>query len=192
VNLSLLALLLLGILTPICRAQSPSPLSVTDADGKVWTLNAPGRVTVIIGNSPASAQAARDCGKALDEFQGRPDFRALVVVDLRGSLAHFAQGYTRYRMRHDLNAEAVRITPWYRRNHNLSDPRRDIGAVADFDGSVCDPLGWPRDVPGLRVVIFDKTGNVTARFEPANDLRAVRDAVFRLLNGKSSPSIPGP
>ena len=158
-------------------ARGQSLIKAVDADDRTWVLNQPGRVMVVIGNNIKTADEARACGKAMDRFQGRKNFRCLVVVDLRGSLAHWSKGYTQRRMQRDLDKEAERIKSFYHQKDNMTDPREEIGAVADFDGKVCKRLGWEPKQKLLRVIIFGKDGKIAKRFDPANDFAAIQREV---------------
>ena len=158
-------------------AQGQHLIKAVDADEKTWVLNQPGRVMVVIGNNIKTADEARACGKALDKFQGVKNFRCLVVVDLRGSMANWSKGYTQRRMQRDLDKEAERIRKFYKNKNNHTDPRDEIGAVADFDGRVCKRLNWEPKQKELRVVIFGKNGKIAKRFDPANDFESIQNAV---------------
>jgi len=157
-------------------------LKFTDADGKSWTLNQPGRVTVVISSSDRTASRTRAAGRTLYPFQGREDFRAVVVICLQKSLARHLQGFTLDRIRSDLDAEAKRIAPYYKQKSNPANPREHIGAIADFDGTVAKALGWDDDHSHLRVLIFDKQGKIAAHFDPADELDAIRCKVAELLS----------
>lgn len=164
----------------LSRKKTKMPV-LRDADGKEWKLDEPGRVTVVILNTDRTARQARDMAKALDEFQGRTDFRALVIVNLHESLGRHVRPVTLFRIRHDLDAEARRIEPLYRKNSNPNDPRKDIGAVPDFDGSITRALGFNTPHTNLRVMVFGKDGVLAARWDPADDREAVRKKVRTLL-----------
>ncbi|MBX7157133.1 MAG: hypothetical protein K1X66_01925 [Verrucomicrobiae bacterium] len=164
--------------------QAKGLIKAVDADGRTWVLNQPGRVMVVIGNNARTADEARKCGKTLDCFQGRKDFRCLVLVDLRGSMANWSKGYTIRRMQRDLDQEAERVRPFYLKNTNQGDPRDEIGAVADFRGEVCEELGWPPNQRELRVIIFGKDGKIAKRFEPVTTYKAVREETEELLKEK--------
>ncbi len=155
-----------------------------DADGKEWQLNYPGRVTAVILNTERTARHAREMGKALYPFQGRDDFRALVIVNLDESLGKHARPITILRIRQDLDAEARRIAPYYKKNGNSGNPRDEIGAVADFDGRITRSLGFSSPHTHLRVLIFDKNGKIAARFDPANSPNDVYKKVQHLLGIK--------
>lgn len=154
---------------------------VVDADEVERRLDEPGRVTAVIYTNSALQRWTREAGAALDEFQGRRDFRLVVVADLRGTMADWAPGYTVRRMRRDLDAEARRVTPFYLKNGNRSDPRPDMSAVADFDGEASVRLGWEKPANLRRVLIFGKDRRVVYRAEDQGDLRAWRDAVAEAL-----------
>ena len=175
-------------------SSTPQPLQFTDADGKTWTLNQTSRVTVVISSSDSTASQTRAVGRTLYPFQGREDFRAVVVICLQKSLARHVRGFTLERIRADLDAEAKRIAPYYKEKSNPANPREHIGAIADFDGAVARALGWSEDVDSskVRVVIFDHTGQMAARFDPANDLDAIRCKVAELLKVPcpDDPTVP--
>lgn len=133
-------------------------IKATDADGVQRTLNPKGQVTVIIYSNPAVQDRTRQTGKELDLFHGREDFRSIVVVDLRGTMADWAPGYTVRRMVKDLDQEAIRLTPVYRKKGNSKNPRPDLSAVADFTGEICLKLGWEKPKNQLRIIVFNKQG----------------------------------
>ena len=141
-------------------AAVPEAIGTEDADGRKQHLNAPGRISVVIASNQTLQERTRLAGSACDRFQGLPGFRAYVLVDLRGSMAHWAKGYTVRRMRKDLDAEAVRIAPWVRKNGSAEDPRTLVSAIPDFDGVVCRALGWEETGKNLRVVVFGRDGRV--------------------------------
>jgi hypothetical protein len=161
--------------------DASSPVKITDVDGRERILNGKGKVHVIIYSNEDVQDYTRAAGKSLDQFQGLAEFRTIVVVDLRGSLANLAQGYTQRRMIHDLDAEAQRIVPFYRHNGNQGDPRADVSAVADFKGDIALKLGWKETAETLRVIVFDQDGRETARWENLQDYALLQKAVGKLL-----------
>jgi hypothetical protein len=158
-------------------------IQATHVDGKEFTLNQAGRVTVVLYSCPAVQDRTREAGKAVYEFQGRDDFRVAVVVDLRGSLAPLAKGYTARRMKADLDEEAKRVKPFYLKNGNTSDPRPNFAAFADFDGALSKRLGWKEPQNQMRVVIFDRNGNEAGRWADlgAGEYGELAETVRRLL-----------
>jgi hypothetical protein len=173
-------------LSAVASVSGAELIKVVDADGRERVLNGSGQIHVIIYSNEDVQERTRAAGRALDEFQGMREFRSVVVVDLRGSLANLAKGYTQRRMTRDLDAEALRVTPFYRRNGNPGDPRRDVSAVADFTGGLSVRLGWKKTGETLRVLVFDQHGGEAARWEDLRDYEKLRLAVKKLLlkNGK--------
>lgn len=166
--------LLVLTLSPLAAAP---PITAKDADGVERTLNQVGQVTVIVSSNPSVQERTRQAGKAMDAFQGRTDFRSIVLVDLRGTMADWAKGYTLRRMMKDLDQEALRITPAYRKNGNSGNPRLAVSAVADFDGTVGLRLGWLKPKNQLRVIIFDRNGK---RFREWEDLKNLSELTSAL------------
>lgn len=156
-------------------------LQVEDADGKKVELNASGRVTVVIGSNENVAQATREAGQAGDTFQGRADYRCVVVVDLRDSLGNLAPPIVRMKMRSDLDEEGERLIPFYRKNGNFGDPRKDLSCVADFDGAIAQKLGWKKPVKTLRAVIFGKDGRPIRNWEDLKNFSELTATIARAL-----------
>jgi hypothetical protein len=156
-------------------------IEVVDADGVRRCLNQPGQVTVIIYSNPAVQERTRGAGKALDSFQGLAGFRSVVLVDLRGSLADWAAGYTVRRMQRDLDQEALRVTPAYRKRGNMKNPRGDLSAVADFKGETCVKLGWVKPRNDLRVLIFDVEGKRHREWTDLKKLEELTQAVSEMM-----------
>lgn len=137
-----------------------TPLEVTDCDGQIIVLNPMEKVVVILASSQALAEQTREFGRALYGWQGRNDFRVVVVVDLRKSLGTLFKSWTLGKMKADLDEEGERLLPWYRANHNFGQPRPDLCGVADFDGQVTEKLGWGKDDRQMKATIFGKSGDV--------------------------------
>lgn len=159
-------------------------VSVTDADGVVRRLDEPGRVTVVIYSNPALQEWTRKAGASLDRFQGIPEFRSVVVVDLRKSMADWAPGYTTRRMQRDLDKEAGRITPSYRSNGNNGNPRPDVSAVPDFKGEACKAVGWTEPANLKRVVVFGPEGKIVYRSDDETDFSGLKQATAKALGEK--------
>jgi hypothetical protein len=173
------AVLLVGVLA--AGGTGHAARIVTDADGVQRRLDTPGRVTAVIYSNPQIQEWTRQAGQALDEFQGRPDFRIVVIVDLRGTMADWAPGYTVRRMKRDLDAEARRVAPFYAKNGNSADPRPELSAVPDFKGEASVGVGWNKPGALRRVIVFGKDGAEVHREENQSDLAAWRAAVAEAL-----------
>lgn len=176
----LFLVLILGLSIGSQSRAEPS-IKVIDADGISRTLNQIDQITVIIYSNPAVQSRTRLAGKALDSFQGKAAFRSVVVVDLRGSMANWATGYTTRRMVKDLDQEALRITPFYRQNGNLNNPRNDVSAVADFKGNVCLALGWEKPANKLRIIIFNQKGKNIREWADLKEVSELTDYLKNLI-----------
>ncbi|MEO0452997.1 MAG: hypothetical protein AAFY98_02515 [Verrucomicrobiota bacterium] len=162
-------------------------IKAIDCDGIERTLNEQGLITVIIYSNAALQEWTRKAGTSVDPFHGNPLFRQMVVVDLRGTLASLAKGYTQRRMSRDLNTEAQRLIPYYREKGNPNDPREDLVAIADFDGELSKQLGWERASKEKRVLLFGRDGKVLKRWKSIEDLNELVTTVQAQLEASSSP-----
>lgn len=156
------------------------PITAVDADDKERRFNQPGYVSVVIYGTSGLQDWTRQAGEALDVFQGMEDFRGFVVVDLRGYFSLF-HGFIKSRMREDMDEEAERIEPFYRKNGNDGDPREGLSATPDFDGSVSRALGWEEKADARRVVIFDREGEEARRWDALEDLSELTRVVRQIL-----------
>jgi len=180
----LIALLLMGGTAGAWELPHPK-----DCDGKVVELDAADRITVVLASSQPLADTTREFGRALYGWQGRKEFRVIVVVDLRKSLGTLFKGWTMGKMRADLDEEAERLIPWYRANKNPHDPRPDLCAIADFDGYVTDSLEWGSDEKKMKVMIIGKEGGVIWQAIDISSPKAMQAEVKKLL-GDPVPTPP--
>jgi hypothetical protein len=148
-----------------------------DADNHNILLNRPGVITVIVGTNEDSQNAARDAGKAMYPFQGRPDFQLIVVVDLRDSIANWVPSVVTNRMRSSLDDEAIELKPFFLKNGNKGNPRTQSHVVPDFSGTVCPQLGWKDSSDELRVVIFGVDSREIQRLDKVTDMAVLQEAV---------------
>ena len=160
-----------------------------DCDGRVVDLNPAGQITVVMASSQPLADTTREFGRAVYGWQGRNEFRVIVVVDLRKSLGTLFKGWTVGKMKADLDEEAERLVPWYRANKNPGNPRGDLCGIADFDGHVTDSLEWGSDEKKMKVTIFGKTGDVIWSEMGATSPEAMKNEVKKLL-GDPVPTPP--
>jgi hypothetical protein len=157
------------------------PITATDADSHLITLNEIGKVSVIISSNQDIQKQTREAGHILDQFQGVPDFREMVVVDLRNSLGNVLPPLVRLEMRRNLDQEAKRIAPFFLANGSKENPRLHTIAVPDFNGKICDALGWTKPEPIVQVITFARSGEVAFRWAATDDKVALQGAVRGLL-----------
>ncbi|NBS05826.1 MAG: hypothetical protein EBS69_00180 [Verrucomicrobia bacterium] len=90
---------LLALLSLSACATAKELPHAKDCDGNVVDLHPAGRVTVVMASSQTLADTTREFGRALYGWQGRKEFRVIVVVDLRKSLGTLFKGWTVGKMR---------------------------------------------------------------------------------------------
>ena len=180
---ALIAFLLMG--TTVGAWELPHP---KDCDGRVVELNPADKITVVMASSQPLADTTREFGRALYGWQGRREFRVIVVVDLRKSLGTLFKGWTVGKMKADLDEEAERLIPWYRANQNPNNPRPDLCGIADFDGYVTNSLEWGSDEKKMKVMIIGKNGEIWSEMD-ATSPKVMQDEVRKLL-GDPVPTPP--
>jgi hypothetical protein len=185
--LCLLAAILSGAFALAAAGQAPSTPSpaappvhppvmplrkfrAVDADNRMVLLNRPGLVTLVLGTSEDSQDAARAAGKSVYPYQGRPDFQLIVVVDLRDSLATWAPSVVLAQMRSNLDSEAIELKPYFLKNGNKSNPRSTSYVIADFSGTICPQLGWTDGSDNLRGILFGVDGREIKRWDKIEDM----------------------
>jgi hypothetical protein len=200
--------LLLGLLLAVfpilpghgASAPSSRRIRAVDADNHNIVLNKPGAVTLVIGTSQDSQDAAREAGVTVYPFQGRQDFQLIVAVDLHDSLATWAPSIAISRMKSSLDGEAVELKPYFLKNGNRSNPRSSCHVVPDFKGTLFAQLGWPSKSSDLRAVIFGSDGREYKRFDKVDNMNvlfnAVRSAIadyvaLRRTRAAAAPPTPG-
>lgn len=161
---------------------SGKPMVAEDAFESPRALNPSDKVSVIVYSSPALQEKTREAGRILNRFLARTDFQMVVLVDLEGSLANWAKGYTRRRMQRDLKAKIDNLPAEVQNFHEGKYPRPDITVVPDFDGHACESLDWEKSSDKkLKVIVFDD-GKVARRWEDLQDYRLLEKTVEGLLN----------
>jgi hypothetical protein len=177
-------------------AAGPKRIHAVDADNHTIVLNRTGVVTVLIGTSEDSQQAARQAGVAMHSFQGRRDFQLIVAVDLRGSLANWAPGIALGRMRSSLDGEAKELKPFFLKNGNRSNPRASCHVVPDFNGKLFTQLGWPATSKNLRALVFGADGREYKRFDKVDNIdvlyNTVRAAILDYINLRKARQAAAP
>jgi hypothetical protein len=155
--------------TPTNSATPYRKFKVVDADNHSIVLNRPGVVTLVLGTSEDSQDAARAAGRAVCPLQGRPDFQLMVVVDLRNSLATWVPSVVLEQMRSNLDREAIELKPFYLKNGNKSNPRTSSHVIADFSGTICPQLGWNESSENLRGILYGVDGREIMRWDKIDD-----------------------
>ena len=165
-------------------APAPAPLRkfrALDADNHNVLINKPGIITLLLGTSEDSQDAARAAGIAVYPLQGRPDFQLIVVVDLRHSIAAWVPSVVLGQMRANLDREAIALKPYFLKNGNKSNPRSTSYVIADFSGTICPQLGWTESSDDLRAIIFGADGRELERLEKVDDMARLQADVYAAI-----------
>ena len=174
--------------TPPAPAKLPPvhKFKAVDADNHTVLINRPGLITLLLGTSEDSQDAARAAGTAMYPLRGRPDFQLIVVVDLRGSIATWAPSIVLSQMRSNLDKEAIALKPYFLKNGNKSNPRASSYVIADFSGTICPQLGWTDGADDLRGILFGVDGREIQRWDKIDDMTKlqtdVRAAIQALMD----------
>jgi hypothetical protein len=155
---------------PVIPATHAKKFRAMDADNHVILINHPGMVTVVLGTSEDSQDAARAAGKVMYPLQGRADFQLIVVVDLRGSIATWVPSVVTSQMRSSLDSEAIELKPYFLKNGNKSNPRTTSYVIPDFSGTICPQLGWTDGSDDLRGILFGVDGKEIVRWDKIEDM----------------------
>jgi len=158
---------------PAATTLAPK-IKALDADNHTIVLNKPGMISLIVGTSEDSQDAARRAGKAMYPFQGLPEFQLIVVVDLRDSIAAWVPSVVIDHMRASLNEEAVELKPYYLKNGNKNDPRRSCHVVPDFKGTIVPQLNWSGTPDQLHAVLYGADGREIKRWESVDNMEKLQ------------------
>jgi hypothetical protein len=166
---------------------APAPVSLSaprvrkfralDADNHNILINHPGVVTLVLGTSEDSQDAARAAGRAVYPLQGRLDFQLIVVVDLRDSIATWVPSIVLAKMRSNLDHEAVELKPYFLKNGNKTNPRATSYVIPDFKGTICPQLGWTQSSDDLRGILFGVDGREIQRWDKLEDMAKLQTDV---------------
>jgi hypothetical protein len=158
-----------GAKTPPAPPLAPK-IKEVDADNRTIILNRPRYISVVIGTSEDSQDAARRAGEAMYPFQGRPDFQLVVVVDLRDSIAAWVPSVVISHMRRSLDEEALELKPFFLANGNKDNPRRYLHVIPDFKGNVVPVFNWSGTPDELHGTMFGPDGRELKRWENIDDM----------------------
>jgi hypothetical protein len=141
-------------------------LKFDDLDGNTL-LTDDGHVSIVVLTTRANWPKAEELGDHVPDFYlGNPLYRLVTVVDF-GQHNAPVRGLLTAGARLRLHMAARRAQPRYDRKKISRDPRRDIFAVADFDGTAVLQLGSKPGTGSFRVFVFGRNGELLAQW---NDL----------------------
>jgi hypothetical protein len=139
-------------------------LRFVDVDGNTL-LTADGHVTVVVLTTQSNIDQARAVGDRVPGYWlGNPTYRMITTVNFQKNVAKPTRPILRTLMRGRLNAEARRLQIRYNQKHITRDARRDIFAVADFDGAATVQLGARFESVAFRTFVFARNGELLRRW----------------------------
>jgi hypothetical protein len=146
-------------------------LTLTDLDGNTFSTTE-GRTTILVFSTTSSSDKARLVGdRTPDLCLGSPNFRMITVVEFQKSHSAPMRAFLKSMIRHRLDAEGQRLQNRYEQLKISHNARRDVFAVADFDGAIAAQLGLKPGDAIFRVFIFGKGGELLRQWSdvPAAD-----------------------
>jgi len=174
----------------IPSGNDPSPaapgIKATDCDNHTVILNKAGVISMVIGTSEDSQDAARSAARVIYPFQGKRDFQFVVVVDLRDSIAAWVPSIVINRMRKSLDIEALTLKTYFLKNGNPENPRLSSHAVPDFKGTIVPELGWNGRPDQLHAILYGADGREIQRWENVDNMDKLQSAVRSALQALES------
>ena len=134
-------------------------LRFVDVDGNLL-LTANGHVTVVVLTTQSNIDQARAVGDRVPDYcLGNPTYRMITVLNFKNHSRPVRMILTA------LDAEAKRLQPRYEAKKLARDARRDIFAMADFDGTAASQLGAQRESSAFRVFVFGRSGELLRQWD---------------------------
>jgi hypothetical protein len=116
---------------------------------------------VVVLTTAGGVSKAEQVGDHTPEYcLGNPSFRQITVINFQKKRRAASRLVYRTVIRRRLDAEAQRLRPRYAARNISRDPRRDVYAVADFDGSVVAQLGARFEAADFGVFVFGRNGGL--------------------------------
>jgi hypothetical protein len=148
----------------------------TDVDGNKFSA-ADDRVTTIVVTPPGNVDKVRMVGDRIPDYcLANPAYRMITILNFEKQHTLPMRKILAALVRRRLNGEGKRLQQRYAARKITRDPRKDVCAVADFDGSAVSQLGIPHGSTTLQVFVFGRNGELLQRWNDvpsAPDLAAV-------------------
>ena len=155
------------------------PISFLDLDGNHLSTAA-NRITVIVLTTSADTAKARTVGDRIPDFcLANPRYRMITVLNLAGKYSGLTRGFATWVIRQRLYSEAKGLQQRYNARNIQRDARRDVFAVADFDGTITRQLGGKPEAAEFRVFVFGRDGRLLRQW---NDVPSADELAVALGN----------
>jgi hypothetical protein len=148
------------------------PLRAALMDGQIYAVNfadvdghtlstADGHVTVVVLANPADTARAHAVGDRIPDYcLGNPTYRMVTVLNFNQKRTRVGRSIATMLVRRRLDTEAKLLQRRYDAQKLARDARRDIFAVADFDGGTTSQLGVEIGSSDFRVFVFGRDGKL--------------------------------
>ncbi len=158
----------MGVVSFSCAPQ----LRATLFDGQIYALNfvdvdqhtlstADGHVTVVVLATLGDRAKAHAVGDSVPDYcLGNPTYRMITVLNFNQKRTRVGRVIATMLVRRHLDAEAKLLQGRYDAKKLAGDARRDIFAVADFDGRTTSQLGEQTGSSDFRVFVFGRDGKL--------------------------------
>ena len=158
------------VIGAICFSAAPVPadltvgqnyqISTVDVDGNTLST-AGGHFTTVVLCSKANIDRARLVGDGSPDFcLGNPAYRMITVISFETKHSAPTRAVLKSVIRHRLGSEGRHLQTRYDQLKITRDARRDLSAVADFDGTITKQLGAEPAAELFRVFVFGKNGEL--------------------------------
>jgi hypothetical protein len=158
-------------------------LSFVDVDGQHFST-IDGRITLIVLATSGQNARARTVGDHVPDYcLADPNYRMITVLNLSAAYSRLARPLAIWLIRQRLNAEAKQLQKRYDAKKIERDARRDLFAVADFDGTVTSQLGETPQASQFRVFVFGRDGKLLHEW---NDVPSAAELDAALRQGRGA------
>lgn len=153
----------LSITAPIfadVTAGQKYQLNLVDVDGNAVSI-ADGHITTVVLSTQSGIDKARAVGDRTPDFcLGNPTYRMITVVVFEKPHSKPTRMLLASIVRHRLDSEGHRLQERYNKLKISREARRDVSAVADFDGAIANQFGSKTEAGLFRALVFGKSGEL--------------------------------
>lgn len=139
----------------------------TDVDGNKFSA-ADDRVTTIVVTPAGNVDKVRMVGDRIPDYcLANPAYRMITILNFEKQHTLPMRKILAALVRRRLKGEARRLQQRYAARQITGDARKDVCAVADFDGTAVSQLGVPHGSITFHVFVFNRSGELLQRWSDA-------------------------
>jgi hypothetical protein len=139
-------------------------ITLTDIDGNTLST-ADGPITIVVLVSKANVDKAHAVGDRTPDFcLGNPAFRMITVVTFETKHTRLVRALMTSVMRRRVDSEAKQLQIRYDQLKIARNARKDVFAVADFDGAIAAQFDSKPAATLFRVFVFGKNGELVEQW----------------------------